>query len=229
MRKLVLWGHDVDDYSEMFALSEQQLNSSLLELGCGPSAVNSQITERGGNIISCDKMFAKDKDSLQHYVDEVFDFMIDEVEKHQQLFQWGAYGSLEHFVAKRRQGIELFFKDFDQGKEQGRYISAKKDDELPFADFSFEVALCSHYLFANLDNQDVDYHLRVIRELARVAKEVRLFPLIDRDANVSQFLGPVLLGLQQQNFGVEVKQVDYNLQPKGNAMLRVWALQCSVD
>ena len=71
--------------------------------------------------------------------------------------------------------------------------------------------------------------MRVIRELARVAKEVRIFPLIDRHGQPSPFLGPVLLGLQEGNYGVEVKEVPYHLQPKGNAMLRVWAQQCQLD
>ena len=99
---------------------------------------------------------------------------------------------------------------------------------MPFADFTFDFALSSHYLFADLDDQDVDFHLQAIRELARVAKEVRIFPLIDRHGQPSPFLGPVLLGLQQEGYGVEVREVKYYLQPKGNAMLRVWAQQCHI-
>lgn len=100
---------------------------------------------------------------------------------------------------------------------------------MPFDNFSFDFALSSHYLFADLDDQDVEFHLKVIKELARVAKEVRIFPLIDRHNQPSPFLGPVLLGLQQENFGAEVREVAYHLQPSGNAMLRVWAQQCELD
>ncbi len=113
------------------------------------------------------------------------------------------------------------------GKAEGRYIGVA-DYHLPFADFSFDFALSSHYLFADLDEQTVEFHLAVIRELARVAKEVRIFPLIDREGNTSEFLGPVLLGLQQENYGVEVREVAFHLHKTGNAMLRVWAQQCPV-
>ena len=61
------------------------------------------------------------------------------------------------------------------------------DYHLPFAHFSFDFALSSHYLFADLDNQTADFHLRVIEELARVAKDVRIFPVVDREGKTSNF------------------------------------------
>jgi len=36
MRKLVLWGHSVDEYREMFDLSQEDMDSRILEYGCGP-------------------------------------------------------------------------------------------------------------------------------------------------------------------------------------------------
>ena len=147
MPKLLLWGQGVDEYKEMFGFSPEEINTPILEYGCGPSAVN--------------------------------------------------------------------------------YINIS-DYHLPFADFSFDFALSAHYLFADLDEQTVEFHLAIIRELARVAKEVRIFPLIDRNGKTSEFLGPVLLGLQQDNYGVEIREVDFHLYPTGNAMLRVWAQQCEL-
>jgi SAM-dependent methyltransferase len=227
VRKLVLWGHDVDEYKEMFALSQTDLEGSILEFGCGPSAVNKQLTDKGREIVSVDDMFVKNKDELSIYVDNVFQFMLAEVKKHQTQFLWDDYGSLDDLVKTRQDGIAAFLNDYEKGQKQKRYLE-RTEHLLPFEDFHFDLALSSHYLFANLDNQDVDFHIYAIRELTRVAKEVRIFPLIDRDDNVSQFLGPVMLGLQQDKLGIEVKQVPYHLQPKGNAMLRVFAQECVV-
>ena len=98
---------------------------------------------------------------------------------------------------------------------------------LVFDDFTFDLALCPYYLFMPV--QSVDASLQVIRELARVAKEVRIFPLSDTHGLPSPLLGPVLLGLNQENYGVEVRDVTSSLKPKGNAMLRVWAQQCQVS
>ena len=100
---------------------------------------------------------------------------------------------------------------------------------LPFPDFAFDLVLCPDYLFTDEDNQNIDFHLQQIAELARVAKEVRIFPLSNSHGLPSPLLGPVLLGLQQENYGVEVRDVTTALHPKGNAMLRVWAQQCHVS
>lgn len=100
-------------------------------------------------------------------------------------------------------------------------------ERLPFTDFTFDIALCPYSLFTAV--QTVDGAMQVIRELARVAKEVRIFPLSDTHGLPFPLLGPVLLGLNQENYGVEVRDVTTTFQPKGNAMLRVWAQQCQVS
>lgn len=227
MRKLVLWGHSVDEYREMFALSQEDMNSRILEYGCGPSAVNSQQFHEAHQAVSWDPMFVLDKDTLSSKAVMIFAQMADEVRQEQDQFDFSRVGGLEQFIAQHQKGMKEFFADYEQGKREGRYIGAA-DYHLPYTDFSFDLALSSHYLFADLDEQSIDFHLNVIRELARVAKEVRIFPLIDRDGKTSEALGPVLLQLQQEDYGLEVKEVDYHLHQAENAMLRVWAQKCDV-
>ncbi|MDI9819386.1 MULTISPECIES: hypothetical protein [unclassified Legionella] len=227
MRKLVLWGHHMDEYQEMFDLAGIGKTASILEYGCGPSAVNVELTGQSRRIVSCDPLFNLDKATLYSKVELVFADMVNKITRDQEKFDFSLYGSLDTLISKRRDGMEQFFKDYIEGKKEKRYCGINSY-VLPFSDFSFDYALSSHYLFADLDDQDVEFHLEVIRELARVAKEVRIFPLIDRHEKPSPFLGPVLLGLQEENFGIEVKEVAYHLQPSGNAMLRVWAQQCQV-
>lgn len=97
------------------------------------------------------------------------------------------------------------------------FYAASKKLPLPFTDFMFDMALCPGI---------VDLH--VILELARVAKEVRLFPVIDDSGVLSPLVGSVLLGLQQNHYGVEVRDVTTPVTGKKNAMLRVWAKLCHV-
>lgn len=227
MRKLVLWGHDVEEYREMFALSDADLKGRILEYGCGMSAVNALLSAKDIQVVSCDPLFKLDKASLSTEVPVIFDDMVERVRKDKAIFDFRKYGSFDALVARRREGMAKFFEDYESGKKEKRYLPVD-EYRLPFADFTFDLALSSHYLFANFDDQDVDFQLHTIRELARVAKEVRIFPLINRYGQPSPFLGPVLLGLQQEDYGVEVREVAYNLQPKGNAMLRVWAQQCQL-
>ncbi len=228
MRKLVLWGHHVNEYREMFALSAEDMKTRLLEYGCGASAVNAELHHIGGSVVSCDPLFALDKTTLSTNVSLVFDDMLTCLKKDQDKFNFSQYGGLPELITNRRKGMAEFFADYEQGKATERYVPLNSYS-LSFPDFAFDFALSSHYLFADLEDQDIDFHLHAIRDLARVAKEVRIFPLIDRFGTLSPFLGPVLLGLQQDGYGVEVREVKYSLQPNGNAMLRVWAQQCQLS
>lgn len=227
MQKLVLWGQGIDDCREMFGLSEEEMNSKILEYGCGPSAVTIQQFKKQRSVVSCDPLFILDKATLVSKTQMIFAEMAKEISKEQKLFDFSRSGGLEHLLEERRSGMQEFFVDYDLGKKEGRYLGVSSYP-LPFADFSFDFALSAHYLFAGLEEQTLDFHIDLIRELARVAKEVRIFPLIDRQGNTSELLGPVLLALQKDNYGVEVREVDFHLHQTGNAMLRVWAQQCAV-
>lgn len=227
MRKLVLWGHNIEENQEMFDMARENLNSTILEYGCGPSALNSQLHKSNPHIVSCDPLFNLDKSELTKEATHTFDEMVEKVRENQEKFDFTHYGGLEGLIKQRRAGMEEFFADYEKGKKEKRYLPLNTT-ELPFANFHFDYALSSHFLFAALDNKDIEYYLQCIRELARVAKEVRIFPLVDRFNQLSPFIGPVLLGLQQDNYGAEVREVPYHLQPRGNAMLRVWAQQCAV-
>lgn len=227
MSNLVLWGHHLDEYQEMFDLTPAHLDSSLLEYASGPSAFNAEMHQAGKQCISCDPMFTLDKDTFISKAALVFADMLEKVSVERDKFDFRYYGNFEGLIEKRRSGMATFFADYLVGKNEKRYLPIE-EITLPFADFSFDMALSSHYLFGEIDDLDLDFHIRVIKELARVGKEVRIFPLIDREGQPSPYLGPVLLELQHHNYGVEVRSVRYNLQSQGNAMLRVWAQECLV-
>ena len=222
MRREVLWGHSVDEYREMFALANVDRASRWLEYGCGASAVNSELHAGGMSLVSCDPLFVLDEESLSQRVSKVFEERVVRIREGKDAYDFSDHGGLDSFIAKRRQGVKQFLQDYALGSAEHRYL-ADAGDKLPFRDFTFDLALSSHYLFFK---EDLVTLLGAIRELARVAKEVRIFPLTDGDGQPSPMLGPVLLGLQKENYGVEVRDVVYHVQPKANAMLRVWAQQC---
>ena len=227
MSKLVLWGHPLSEYLEMFDLNQQELTGKILEFGCGPSAVNAQLEGIAAERVSCDPLFNLDIDTLKTKVALVFADMAKRVRAAQDKFDFELYGDLDGLLQKRQEGIDQFFADYKAGLQEKRYIGVN-NIHLPYPDCYFDFALSSHYLFADLEDQDINFHVEMIKELARVAKEVRIFPLIDRYGNPSPFLGPVLLALQQGHYGTELRSVPYHLQTNGNAMLRVWAQACEL-
>lgn len=233
MRRLVLWGHHLDEFIDMFDLSATDLKKRFFEYTCGATAVNAELTALGGHCVSYDAWFELDRESLAKEIAHQFDSRIREFQAQQQILDLSRYGSFEQLIAYRQEGIATFLADYEQGRLDKRYVPDwtphQVPQKLPFKHGSFDIALVAHAFFSDVPYQTIDDHLFMIEELARVAKEVRIFPLVDAEGIPSPCLGPVLLGLQQANFGAEVREVTYHLQPKGNAMLRVWAKQCEVD
>lgn len=232
MRKLALWGYHFDEYLGMFDLSLSDLTQKklrILEYHCGPSAVNKELNEKKLPIVSCDPLYNLNEENLQNKLTHFFPERALELRQEKNKLDLSLYeGDVEKLIQKRKEGLDLFFADYEKGKAEGRYLGCN-EKELPFEHFSFDIAISTYYLFSDLDIENAEFHLKIIKELARVAKEVRIFPLLDSNNKPSSFLGPVLLGLQQENYGAEVKEVPYHLQPSGNAMLRVWSQQCELS
>ena len=116
--------------------------------------------------------------------------------------------------------MERFLDDYDAGRKCGRYIPAELP-LLPFEDQAFGLALCSHFLFLYSDQFGPDFHIDSIVELCRVAKEVRIFPLLELGGTPSRHLTSVANSLRRLGFQVEDEKVEYEFQRGGNRMLRV--------
>lgn len=224
----MLWGHHLKDYQEMFDLSKDELSKAIVEYGAGPTSFNVEMKRQSKVVRSCDPLFSLTKEALLDYVNDVFQSTVEEMKATEKNYHWKNDKELNQLLLARQAGIDAFFLDYDTGLKEKRYIPVEKDLSLPFQDFQFSLALITHHLFVNYGDQGLDEHVTLIKELLRVAGEVRIFPLLDKKGSISPLLGPVMLALQQLNFGVEVRQVSSQVQKSGNAMLRVWALKCDV-
>lgn len=106
------------------------------------------------------------------------------------------------------------------------WVSPSEVTNLPFEDQSFHLALCSDVLFQDGKHQTEDFHVRALEELMRVASEVRLLPLMS-EGKPSKYLGPVLQKLQQEDLGVEVKEINSGEDQGHIPMLRLWNTSCA--
>ena len=135
MRKRVLWGHHVSEYQEMFDLSDKMLTKSLLEYGCGASAVNAELhAENDTKIVSVDPLFERSKLKLEAEVKQAFDERVTQVLKDPSQFNVESYGGMDAFLAGRRAGMASFFEDYEAGISEGRY-KPLLGTALPFDDF----------------------------------------------------------------------------------------------
>src|SRR5262249_19228381 len=113
-----------------------------------------------------------------------------------------------------------FLDDYPLGQAEGRYINAELPT-LPFSDGSFHLALCSHFLFLYTTQLGVEFHQSAIREMCRVATEVRIFPLLALGATPSPLIGRVVEEFGNRGFSVSIEEVRYEFQRGGNQMMRV--------
>lgn len=216
---LLGWGLSLADYREMFDLNEDDLSKKILDYHSGPSSFNKELSQQNQHIVSVDPIFA-DKTKLNTAIEEQLSDLKVFVLEHENDFAWDKYPNPNSLLDDRHAQIQSFLDDFEQGMANGRYCTDTPQKH-------FDLALVSHALFGEVP-EAVDYHLEVINQLIHSADEVRIFPLLNQHAEISTLVGPVSLALQQQNFGVEIREVKFNLQPNGNAMLRIWPQECLI-
>ena len=182
LEEVVPWGRSFEEYRRMFALSENDLSERILGCADGPASFNAGLTKGGGKIVSIDPLYRFSREEIRRRIDQVFDTVLSETRKNVHEFVWGTIPSVEALGRTRRKAMDDFLDDYPGGVNEGRYIDAALP-ELPFLEKEFDLALCSHYLFLYSPHLSLDFHVGSIRELCRVAREVRIFPLLDQSSS----------------------------------------------
>lgn len=220
LQEVVPWGRTFDEYLAMFALSERELERRILGCADGPASFNSLLTRRGGSIVSVDPIYAFSADQIRARIADTYDTVIEQTRRNREEFVWTTIGSVEELGRLRMGAMEAFLDDYPAGSAGGRYLAASLP-ELPFADQAFDIAVCSHFLFLYSAHLSLDFHLRSIRELLRVAREVRIFPLLELGAVRSRHLEGTVDALTGLGCAATIEEVPYEFQRGGNRMLRV--------
>lgn len=114
----------------------------------------------------------------------------------------------------------MFLSDYDSGGTAGRYLDHALP-KLPFADGEFDLALCSHFLFTYSEAYSEAFHMEAVLELRRVAREVRIFPLLNLDGAPSPHVEPICASLRDTGVDVSIQRVPYEFQRGSNQMMRI--------
>ena len=218
LQDIVPWGRSFEEYCDMFLLTEADLQKSILGCGDGPAAFNAELTKAGGKVISVDPVYRFTIDEIRSRVHEVQPKIMSEVSKKPDDYVWESIRDIEHLGKVRMEAMERFFDDFEQGKQTGRYIDASLP-ELPFEDSTFDLALCSHYLFLYSEHVNLEEHLLSIKELCRVSNEVRVYPLVTLEGNLSPHIDPVVSELRNDGLNVSFHKTKYRFQKGADEML----------
>ena len=207
----------------MFALTDADLASRILGCGDGPASFNAAVTRRGGRIVSCDPLYQFDAEQIRQRIADTSAEVLAQARQNAHEFVWDdAIPDVDALERVRMAAMTTFLDDYEEGRREGRYVVAGLPS-LSFTDGAFDVAICSHFLFLYSQQRDAAFHVDSMRELCRVAREVRVFPLLALGGQPSPHVTAVTAELEEMGFTVKIERVPYEFQRGGNEMLRVTA------
>ncbi len=220
LENVVPWGRSLAEYQHMFDLDDQLLASRILGCADGPASFNAEMTALGRSVVSCDPVYQFAASGIRERVEATYPVIMEQVRQSQADYVWNVIPSPEMLGEIRLAAMECFLADYEDGLANGRYHPYALPT-LPFDSDSFDLALCSHFLFLYSEQLDTDFHYAAIIELLRVAKEVRIFPLLDLNCEPSVHVQPVCGYLEALGHEVEITAVPYEFQRGGNKMMRI--------
>jgi hypothetical protein len=218
LQSVIPWGRTLAEYQAMFLLTPEDRDKSILGCGDGPASFNAEWSELGGRVISVDPIYQFDQQAIRNRISEVYDEILSKMESDHDRYDWDDIPSVQALGILRMKAMNRFLEDYVMGSSDGRYRMGQLPN-LDFADDSFELALCSHYLFLYSQHVDCPTHLQSLLELARISAEVRIYPLVTLEGTPSPYLDPVMESLISHGLKVHLKPVPYRFQKGAHNML----------
>jgi hypothetical protein len=204
------------EYAAMFDLPSP-LPASILDCCAGGSGFTAVAAERGVDAVALDPAYALSQEALAEHVRQSNSGGTQMVTDNADAFVWEWYGSRARRDELRAEAAEAFLAHL--AAHPDRYVAGELPT-LPFPDGRFALAVCSHLLFTWANRFSEAWHLDSLRELARVAAEVRVFPLVlQANAAPIPFLASVRETLAAEGIASEIRRVPYEFQRGANEML----------
>lgn len=132
-------------------------------------------------------------------------------------YVWKNIRDLNELENLRMSAMLLFLSDYGCGKAENRYIFHALPEKLPYNDNTFDIGLSSHFLMM-YTSLGYDFHIKAISEMLRVCREVRIFPIVDLDANNTSLINDVL-SYFNNHYTTEIVTTNYEFQKGENKLL----------
>jgi len=218
--KVVPWGRSFAEYTQMFALTGDDLRGWILDCAGGPASFTAEACGQGTKVVSVDPLYKFRAGEIRDRIAATADDVIEQTRRNLHEFVWKLIESPDELHRRRLQAMNVFLDDFTGKAHLGRYIAGELPS-LPFRDGAFDLAVCSHFLFLYSEQLGGSFHHAGVAELCRVAHEVRIFPLLSLGAVRSPLVDSVMAGLNRSRYRASIEPVPYEFQKGGNEMLRI--------
>jgi SAM-dependent methyltransferase len=209
-----------EEYAAFFALDVDTLHGRrVLDCSAGASSFVARARTAGVDAVAADPVYAMPGDELASVAAASTRDGASIAVQHADRFTWEWYGTAAARDRMRARALAEFLLDL--ATHPDRYVPASLP-ALAFDDDAFDLALCSHLLFTWADQLGLDWHAAALRELARVAPEVRVFPTVMQGAGAAvPFWDELMDRLRADGLLPELRRVPYEFQVGADMMLVV--------
>ncbi|MBP2708455.1 methyltransferase [Microbispora sp. RL4-1S] len=208
--QILVTSRDFDEYLSMFGLdADGVVSGRVLDCPGGASDFTFRVREFGGQAVAVDPIYTRTPRELADLLRDELRRGVGRAGTAGELYDFSWTGGVDVYLRRRERSAQRFLADY--ALDRGRYLPAALP-HLPFPDGSFDLALVPNLLFSYSNLFDLSWHVRAVRELVRVAREVRIHPLTDTSGRPYEEL-PRLRSLAAEA-GIETRliDVDYRLR-----------------
>ena len=214
---VVPWRRNLEEYKLMFGLDDRDMTKKIAGFGDGPACFNCEMTNAGGNVVSFDPIYQFSKEEIEERIEEVRITVMQQMRENMDNYVWIHIKDLDELEHIRMSAMKKFLSDYKQGKKEGRYVFHELPARLPYEPESFDIGLSSHFLLM-YTSLGYDFHIQSITEMLRVCKEVRIFPIVDLDANKTDLIKDVI-DYFQRDYDATIVTTEYEFQKGDNKLL----------
>lgn len=219
LKNVVPWGRNFSEYVNMFNLNDDDLSKKIAGFGDGPASFNYEATQKGCNVTSFDIIYQFPEDEIRQRIEEVCVIVMQQMRENKDNYVWKNIRNLDELENLRMSAMRLFLSDYECGKAENRYIFHTLPEKLPFSDNEFDIGLSSHFLLM-YTSLGYDFHIQAMNEMLRVCREIRIFPIVDLDANETSLITDVV-DYFKKHYSTEIVNTDYEFQKGENKLLIV--------
>ena len=217
LNHVVPWGRNMEEYKSMFLLNEEDMKKKIAGFGDGPASFNFEAHCLGCDITSYDPIYQFTKEELEKRIEDVRGIVMQQMSENMDNYVWTKIRDLQQLEQIRMDAMKLFLNDFEVGLSERRYRYHELPNCLPVEENYYDIGLSSHFLLL-YTQLGFDFHIKAIGEMLRVCKEVRIFPVVDLDANQADMISDVIDEFKKK-YDVELKVTNYQFQKNANKML----------
>lgn len=217
LNNVVPWGRNMEEYKSMFLLDKEDMKKKIAGFGDGPASFNFEAHCLGCDITSYDPIYQFNKEELEKRIEDVHGTVMQQMSENMDNYIWTKIRDLHQLEQIRMDAMKLFLNDFEAGLSEGRYRYHELPNCLPIEENYYDIGLSSHFLLL-YTQLGFDFHIKAIGEMLRVCKEVRIFPVVDLDANQADMISDVIDEFKKK-YDVELKVTNYQFQKNANKML----------